>query len=109
MSANSEKVKSWRKRTKARIVEAMGKSCSICNYNKCFDALALHHLNPEEKELSLGGIRSSPKSWEKIVKELRKCILVCHNCHSEIHNGITKVPKKVTGFNEDYVTYEPVR
>lgn len=37
---------------------------------------------PDEKDFTIGG-----KSWsfEKLKKESDKCILVCSNCHKEIH------------------------
>lgn len=109
MSTKSEAVKRWRKKSKDRIVEAMGGKCVICNYNKSTSALSLHHLDPKKKELSFGSIRANPKCWGKIVKELRKCILVCNNCHSEIHEGITKIPENPTRFNEDFEEYRKLK
>lgn len=105
MSKSSEKVKVWRKSTKDRIIKAMGGSCALCGYNKCSAALALHHLDPSQKDFSLGAIRASIKSWNSIVIELKKCILVCHNCHSEIHNGIAAIPEQYAKFNSEYEDY----
>ena len=78
----------------------MGKGCAVCGYNKCQSSLALHHLDPSQKEMSFGSIRANPKNWDKIVLELKKCILVCHNCHNEIHEGITKIPREYVAFDE---------
>jgi len=106
--SQSEKVKRWRKATKKRIVKAMGSKCVCCGYNKCNRALKLHHLDPEKKEFGFGRIMANPKSWAKIVIELRKCILVCGNCHEEINEGITPVPKKCSRFDETFVTYKKI-
>lgn len=106
MSKQSEKVKRWRKRCKNRIIEAMGGSCCICGYNKCQTALALHHLDPSKKDFGLSKIRANIQSWNKIVEELRKCVLVCHNCHSEIHEGLAKVPENAPNFDEAFVDYK---
>jgi hypothetical protein len=103
---NSEKVKRWRSNTKIRIVEAMGGKCVICDYNKCNRGLDLHHLNPEEKEFGFGRIMSRPCSWKKIIKELRKCVLICCRCHAEVHDGITIIPVNVNRFDEKYVEYK---
>ena len=60
---------------------------NIGGYDKCIEALAFHHLDPMEKDFNIGG-----KSWaiETLKKEADKCILVCHNCHTEIHQGLHK-------------------
>lgn len=106
MSKSSQAVKDWRIRTKARIIEAMGSKCNICGYNKCNGALELHHIDPNGKEFSFGGIRANPKSWDKIVEELKKCVLLCANCHREVEMGITNLPKGVSKFDEEYTEYK---
>ena len=47
-----------------------------------------HHNDPNEKDFTIGG---KSYSLEKLKKEADKCILVCSNCHSEIHEGILKI------------------
>jgi predicted HNH restriction endonuclease len=37
----------------------------------------------QEKDFSISG---KTLSFEKMKKEVDKCILVCSNCHSEIHS-----------------------
>lgn len=88
MSINSDKVKKWRKSTKELVIKSMGGKCVVCGYNKCSNALALHHTDPSSKEFSLGGLRAHARKWSIIAAELKKCILVCCNCHAEIHAGM---------------------
>jgi len=102
----SDRVKKWRNSCKERMIQAMGGKCCICNYSKCNSALAFHHLDPTKKDLSISSAIVNPKSWSKIIEELRKCILVCHNCHSEIHYGITKIPDNYPKFNESFADYK---
>lgn len=106
MSLRSEAVKRWRKKCKERIILAMGGACCICGYNKCTSALVLHHLDPAKKEFSLGAIRANPKNWDLIVKELKKCILLCHNCHSEIHEKLISIPINIASFNDLYLNFK---
>jgi transposase len=83
---NIERVKKRRRVLKEMAVEYKGGCCQQCGYNKCLDSLHFHHLNPNEKDfgISQNGVT---RSWEKIKEELDKCILVCGNCHGEIHAG----------------------
>ncbi len=80
-----EQVTKRRKKVKAMSVEYKGGKCSICNYNKCIDALDFHHLNPNTKMFSPSD-NGHTRSWEKQKIELDKCILLCANCHREIHS-----------------------
>jgi len=106
MSKSSIAVINWRKKTKQRIVEAMGGKCVSCGYNKCNDVLELHHINPTEKEFQLGSMRANIKSWKTIVAELRKCVLFCANCHREYHAGILEIDfNTVIKFDEYYADY----
>lgn len=109
MSKASNYVKAWRKNSKKRIIESMGGSCVICGYNKCQSGLALHHLDPKSKDFGLGAVRANIKSWNKIAEELKKCILVCHNCHSEIHENLIKIPSDVKRFNENFIEYKKIK
>ena len=78
-----------RRKTKDMAIEYKGGKCEKCGYNKCNGALEFHHLNPEEKDFSIS-TSGTTKSFERIKKEIDKCILVCANCHREIHYLITK-------------------
>jgi hypothetical protein len=106
MNKKSEKVRRWRHRFKQRVVDSMGGKCQICGYDRCNAALELHHLNPSEKELSLGSLSASPKGWkEHAVPELRKCILLCSCCHREFHSGYVELPDTFARFDESYLDY----
>ena len=81
-----------RTRLKKMAVEIAGGKCQICGYKKCLKALDFHHLNPKQRSFSLD-VRGLTKSWNTIVDEIHKCVLVCANCHREIHAGVSKLPK----------------
>ena len=68
------------------LVAELGGCCSICGYKKNLSALTFHHINPEEKNFQLDLRSLSNRKQARIDKEVKKCILVCQNCHSEIHN-----------------------
>jgi hypothetical protein len=103
LSKNSEGVKRWRNRTKELIVKAMGNSCQICGYNKCLNGLDLHHIDPSKKEVSFGKIRANPIAIEKIAEELEKCVLLCANCHREIHAGFACIPENYIKFDKSFI------
>lgn len=100
MSYNSEKVKRWRIRSKQKMVDAMGGKCQCCGYDKCNGALDFHHIDPAEKDFGFGAYRANPKSWSIVVEELRKCILLCKNCHTEVHAGQRELPSAFATFSE---------
>lgn len=105
MSAGSEAVKRWRNNAKARMIQAFGGKCCICGYDKCDSALEFHHLDPSEKETTFGKLRANIKSWEKIVEEMRKCVMLCSNCHREVHAGLVDVPENASRLDEDIADY----
>ena len=69
-----------------RICEICRGKCSICGYDRCVDALEFHHEYPSIKEFKLGS--GNTMSWNEYKQEALKCILVCSNCHKEIHSKI---------------------
>jgi len=104
MKDSSENVTTWRKNLKRRALQLFNNKCACCNYDKCAAALEFHHLEPEHKDFSISKAYSEPKAWDIIVKELEKCVLVCANCHREIHYGDRTIENK-TYINYNYVDY----
>lgn len=80
--SKSEAVMNWRKRTKLALVEYKGGKCERCGYNKCIEALEFHHMDPSQKDFTISG---KSKAFEYLKDEVDKCIMVCSNCHKEIH------------------------
>jgi len=78
-------VQKRRDKLKILAVQYKGGKCEHCGYSKCVGALHFHHLDPKEKDFGIAS-KGYTRSWEKVKIELDKCILVCANCHSEIHH-----------------------
>lgn len=72
---------------KLKLVNAFGGKCSICGYNKCLAALEFHHTSPDSKSFQLDTRSLSNRSYSKCLEEAKHCILVCANCHRELHNA----------------------
>lgn len=70
---------------KITLINMFGGSCQKCGYNKCLRALAFHHLDKSTKKFSLGHHVLQSKSWDSILEEVKKCSLLCCNCHNETH------------------------
>ena len=76
----------WRERKK-KAVMLMGGKCSKCGYCKNYSALEFHHVDPSQKDFDFNTGRR--RSWDKLLVELKKCILLCSNCHKEEHHPDT--------------------
>lgn len=68
------------------MIEYGGGQCVICSYDKCDRALAFHHLDSTTKIFKLAG--SYCRKWEILTAEMDKCVLLCLNCHAEVHAGM---------------------
>jgi len=75
---------------KRQAIEYKGGHCQICNYDRRPAALHFHHLDPNIKEFEISRIRS--RHLNSMREELDKCILICSNCHAELHTGLIKLP-----------------
>ena len=70
---------------KIELIKSKGGECQQCGYNKNHAALCFHHLDPNEKGMPLTMRQISNNKLEKLLEEVDKCVLLCHNCHMEIH------------------------
>jgi len=82
-----------RRKLRDLAIEYGGGKCQRCGYKKSKRALSFHHKDPSKKDFGLSA-RGLTRSWEKTKEELDKCILVCANCHMEIHDQIEKAKQK---------------
>lgn len=87
--SNYIRTKTFRKRTKDKAIEYKGGKCIICGYNRCASAMDFHHLDPSKKDFALS--QNMCKAWSKIKDELDKCVLLCSNCHREVHDGFSEI------------------
>ena len=71
---------------KLELIELKGGKCEICGYDRNISALDFHHIDPSIKNIQLDSRHLSNTNKEKIVEELNKCILLCSNCHRELHH-----------------------
>ncbi len=88
MSNLSSQVMKCQRRKKMDVVERFGGKCQVCGYDKCINALEFHHLEDKKESPSYVIMRWS---WKRAKKELEKCIMVCANCHREIHYKIREI------------------
>lgn len=63
-----------------------GKSCMYCgeSFWACLD---FHHRDESRKLFNIGHPSAKFLAKKKIVEEIAKCDLICHNCHRKIHYG----------------------
>lgn len=59
--------------------------CIVCGETEpvCID---FHHINPVDKEFTIGKHRSRSKEW--LLQEISKCVCLCANCHRKVHAGL---------------------
>ena len=67
--------------------------CLLCKEKeKC--CLCAHHLDPSEKEFNIG-TAGRVLAFERFVKELAKCVCLCHNCHTKVHAGKLQITEHI--------------
>lgn len=71
-------------KNKTFCVNALGGQCVFCNKIYPIPVYDFHHKEPEHKDFNISEYRHTTPT--KLINELDKCILVCHNCHMKIHH-----------------------
>lgn len=82
-----------RRLIKKKAVEYKNNECYICKKQFPYSVYDFHHLDPTKKDFGLGDKTSTVK-WDKVKDEIDKCILVCANCHRQIHSGDIKLEQE---------------
>jgi hypothetical protein len=88
---NSCNVSNYRRNIKKKLVAYKEGKCKICGYNRCDWSMDFHHRDSSKKEFNVSH-KGRTISFKKLLTEVDKCILVCKNCHGEIHAGLISIP-----------------
>mgnify|MGYP002336179890 CR=1 FL=1 len=83
-------VVAFRRRTKARAIAFCGGRCGGCGAAPIAAALEFHHVDPGGKDFAISS-DGVPRPWSAIVAELAKCVMLCANCHREVHAGVREL------------------
>jgi hypothetical protein len=88
---NVDAVIKRRKKAKTMAIYYKGGKCQNpeCGYDRYVGALEFHHINGT-KDFGIS-YKGHTMSWEKLRKELDKCVLFCSNCHREVHAGLIDI------------------
>lgn len=82
----NEYLRKWHNQKRVLFNNIKINGCAICGYDKCFSALEFHHVNEEDKKFEINLSKFESYGNNDIISELNKCILLCANCHRELHN-----------------------
>ena len=95
----------FRRRTKLRAVALLGGRCEGCSRSFGVAAFEFHHREAGAKEFAISS-DGIPRPWEKIAAELAKCVMLCANCHREVHAGVRELfDDGLLGLAEEAVPY----
>ena len=93
-----------RRRIKQRAVDHMGGRCEGCGRVGPLTIFEFHHWDAKSKDFGISedGI---VRRWEAIIAELAKCVMLCANCHREVHAGVRGLDEDPFGFAEGAAVY----
>jgi hypothetical protein len=82
IKSKSLRVKAERHSKMFALKSVMGGKCFLCGYDKNFAALDFHHLRDKNFLINTLTIQ---KNITLVYREAAKCVLLCSNCHRDIH------------------------
>ena len=91
--SKAEDVSNFRRRRKKNLIQVLGGKCQICGFDLFPEALEFHHEDPNQKDYGLAS-KGACHDIETDLNEVKKCFLLCANCHRGVHNGYYGIPKE---------------
>jgi hypothetical protein len=91
--SQSKDVSNYRRNRKLNLIKVLGGKCQICGFNLFPAALEFHHEDPTQKEYGVA-TKGTCHNLEADLNEIKKCFLLCANCHRGVHSGFYSNPKE---------------
>jgi hypothetical protein len=63
--------------------------CQECGENH-IATLDFHHENKDSKSSTISALVHGCNSWDLIMSEIKKCVVLCSNCHRKLHYNLKK-------------------
>lgn len=103
---SSQATSDFRRRRKENLIKVCGSQCTLCGYNRLSAGLEFHHIDPTQKQYGIAS-QGTCHNLEADLAEVKKCILVCANCHREIHNNFYSADElwEKQVYDEEYADY----
>jgi len=81
---DKERVRDRRVKLRQWICEVRGQYVCACGESHPA-TLDFHHVDPVKKEFSIGKLADLGWSKKHISAEIKKCVVMCSNCHRKLH------------------------
>ncbi len=102
---NTEVIKRWYKKLKKNIIIGFGGKCCVCGYDRCMESFDFHHLDPSKKSFNISSFKIKNKA--QIYEELKKCVMLCSNCHREYHAKMIEIKNPIM-FDESKIPIKEI-
>lgn len=73
---------------KSELIKLLGSKCQCCELEfdgDCVSIFDFHHRDPKTKKFNLGMGTLGNHSLKEVKEEVKKCDLLCANCHRLVH------------------------
>lgn len=102
------RIKCLRITRKYYLANLLGGACVYCGYNANLASLTFHHVHADEKHLEINGATLSDTPISLLKAEIKKCVLLCQNCHNAMHNAQmanANIAAMLTDMKANKITY----
>lgn len=82
-----------RKERWEKLIKIKGGFCARCKQSFHFSCFDFHHRDPRTKEIAIG-MKIVSNKIETLIAEIKKCDLLCSNCHRIIHFEMYEMKSK---------------
>ena len=92
-----------RQKIKQEFVNSFGNRCCLCKQSYPIVLYDFHHVTPKNKKFSIG--RGWLQESKALLTEIKKCVMVCSNCHRLIESGLADVPDDAIRIKEKNIRH----